>query len=88
MARLSRKYLEGRFKRVHAAMGWPKGPVWKDGKAQVGAVFLQKGPCGWHVTQIVNEGGAEKHLTGWLAAFNASELDAWFTGVLFAKGEG
>lgn len=91
MARISKAYLEKRFARVHAAMGWPAGPVWTreaDGnnRSKVGVVFLERGYMrGWKVTEIVNESGGQRDLTGFGQSLSASELDAWFSGILYAK---
>lgn len=90
MTRLSKSYLENRFKRVHEAMGWPRGPMWnaETRKFNVGTVGLEKAPGGgWRIIQISNEGGGQHSVTPAWDVYTARELDAWFEGVLFAKRE-
>ena len=85
--RYTRKFLEARFRFAAEAMGWNTGPAWSrdpaPGHANVGTVFLERGPVGgWRISQIHNERGGESKITDTLSA---AELVAWIDGVLYAK---
>ena len=50
--------IEGAFNRLHRAMEWPTGLAYKDGKPNIGAVYLaDSGPAGFSIEIIVNQGG-------------------------------
>ena len=56
--RTTKTHVEGAFKRLHRAMEWPAGPAYKDGKPNIGAVYLaDNGPNGFGIEIICNEGG-------------------------------
>ena len=55
--RTTKQHVEGAFKRLHKAMGWPEGPPWKDGKAQIGAVYLSEGMGSFGIHVVSNENG-------------------------------
>lgn len=82
-------YLRKRLELVGAEMGWNTKETWlgvgTSRHSARNAVFLQRGPVGgWRVVQYTNESGGERNLTG-NGIMTASELSAWFDGVMFAK---
>jgi hypothetical protein len=82
-------YLRKRLEIVGKEMGWNTTETWLGQgtfrHSARNAVFLQRGPVGgWRVVQFTNESGGEHNLTG-NGIMTASELCAWFDGVLFAK---
>ena len=89
MARFPVSYLKARFQLVAKAMNWNiANPRWTsepDGRNQctVGHVALEKNSVyGWNINQAVNQGGGERRV---LESCTAAELDAWMSGVLYAK---
>jgi hypothetical protein len=86
--RLSKSYLKARFSQVALEMGWnAEGSAWsRVGErlvSTIGHVSLDHNSVyGWEVHQIANETGGIRVLR---ERCKASELDAWMSGVLFAK---
>lgn len=83
--RLTRKYIEARFDRIAAIMGWYTGPAYINGKAIVGVVMLDYVGIygGYQIAQICNDQGGQRQLLP--TRMKADVLDAWFSGVEFAK---
>ena len=58
MDRVTKSNVEGAFKRLHRAMEWATEPAYKDGKPNVGAVYLaDNGAYGFAVEIIANKAG-------------------------------
>lgn len=86
MRRITQSNVEGAFKRLHKAMGWPEGPHYTKGEdghyhANVGAVALSQTGYGYNVEIIVNEnGGVDTPFMGW-----QSKREAWDTMLAMAQ---
>ena len=58
MERITRKMVDGSFKRLHRAMEWPEMLPYVDGKPNVGAIYLNEGyQSTFGIEQICNDGG-------------------------------
>ena len=56
--RTTKTHVDGAFRRLCRALECPMGPAYKDGKPNIGAVYLaDNGPYGFGVEVIANEGG-------------------------------
>lgn len=87
--RIPVSFLRKRLEIVGIEMGWNTTETWLGvgtfRHSARNAVFLQRGPGGgWSVVQYTNESAGERNLSG-NYRMTASELCAWFDGVMFAK---
>ncbi len=83
----TKAFLERRLELLALDTGWNvQGPVWVDGKAIVGRVFLQKAPVGnrWRIVEMATAGGGEFNHTDTLSP---AELVEWTGGAMWAFQE-
>lgn len=58
--RVTKTRLANLFAALSFELGWSTGPVYVEGKAQIGATFLEHDSiAGWSIGRIMNSGGAK-----------------------------